>query len=558
MASQSTPEINIQPPKDAPEKGKDNRRVKSPSPIPPSQKSSKTPPPDAKKKKDGDLSPGKPRPRAQSTGSRPKSSDSKDELLERIKQGVRYFAADDFDVKRPMKEIMKWEPDLFSKDGTRKDSDKKGENSKGRGGSNVGSSRGKGGQGRGGKQTQPGNVRRSKSQDNLRVPGSKDNKATKDGSKLGKDRSSSVPRKTQDQIPPLFDVQRDGGNQHKRMLADRWFKKLDKFTDTLIRNYANSEYEKVRIAVLDTGVEKSARRHTPDFIRQCGQQIKGGRSFLGENNEDVPWNKDMNGHGTHVTGLLLRVAPRAEIYVARILKGWESTIDPKNVEEALKWAIDEWKVDIITMSFGFDKYHAGVEAQLNRASAEHILVFAAASNDGVSKSVNVAWPAREKTVFCVFSATGEGKNSSFNPPPIRGLNFATLGEEVESDWPIHLLSDQEKEEGISTARKSGTSFATPITAAIAALVLEFARQPPLSDTPEVARQLKKLDRMEEVLERMSEQNVGRYHYVYPWLLFNAEEMGRGTSKNDAYDRHSARGMVEGELVRLVSRHVQIF
>ncbi|KAF2737107.1 subtilisin-like protein, partial [Polyplosphaeria fusca] len=230
----------------------------------------------------------------------------------------------------------------------------------------------------------------------------------------------------------------------------------------------------VRVAVLDTGVENATRSDKPEFIRQHSRQIKGW-TFLEGGNDKFKWNKDANGHGTHVVGLILRVAPRAEIYSARILKGWESTIDPANVEEALKHCIDVWKVDIISMSFGFDKAHAGIEAQLHRASGKHILVFAAASNDGATKANNIAWPAREKNVFCVFSATGEGANSSFNPPARPGLNFATLGEEVESDWPLPLLEDAERESGVSTKRKSGTSFATPIAAGIAALVLEFAR-----------------------------------------------------------------------------------
>ena len=70
--------------------------------------------------------------------------------------------------------------------------------------------------------------------------------------------------------------------------------------------------------------------------------------------------------------------------------------------------------------------------------------------------------------------------------------------------------------------------------------------------------MKNLDRIEEVFERMSKRTTGGYIYVYPWLLFRAKEMGRGTNPGDATDRHSVRGMAEGELVRIVSRHVEIF
>jgi subtilisin family serine protease len=562
-ASQSTPNINIEPPPEDDQAGQNRgrkSRIKPPSPVPPSEASSTAR--DGQKHVDDNLDAAKTRTRANSTG----STASMESVLERIKQNVRYvtpISSGDKLFNFVASRNPKGSEHAQSESGTPGMAHpvwKAGPGNKNktpRGGQGNNKKQGpnqprKGKMNGGGLNTDK--MKRSQSQENLTVPEQK-----KNGNNPGKGRASSVPRRGVEKGPPLFDVQVDGGGWRKRKLANEWFQKLEEYTETLISNYATSEYEKVRIAVLDTGVEKSLRRKTSEFIRQRGKQIKDGRSFVvNDKGEQIPWNNDVNGHGTHVTGLLLRVAPRAEIYVARILRGWEQTIDPKAVEEALKCCIDEWKVDIITMSFGFEKYHAGIEAQLNRALGEHILIFAAASNDGASKSINVAWPAREKTVFAIFSATGEGKSSSFNPPSVRGLNFATLGEEVESDWPLPLMSDEDKEQGRSTVRKSGTSFATPIAAAIAALVLEFARQPPLSEeTPEVARQLKKLDRMEEVFERMSERTMGGYHYVYPWRLFNARE-GRGTSEGDAHNRHSARGIVEGELVRLVGSHVQIF
>ena len=72
---------------------------------------------------------------------------------------------------------------------------------------------------------------------------------------------------------------------------------------------------RVRIAVLDTGIDM-----TNDFIRTNRARIKGKTSFLSAPEDSC---KDLDGHGTHVAGLLLKVAHNAEIYPARVTKGRE-------------------------------------------------------------------------------------------------------------------------------------------------------------------------------------------------------------------------------------------
>jgi hypothetical protein len=69
--------------------------------------------------------------------------------------------------------------------------------------------------------------------------------------------------------------------------------------------------EKIRIAILDTGIDSD------DIL--IGTALENGRiqearGFVGD---DKDFN-DKHGHGTHVTRLLLRIAPTAELYVAKI------------------------------------------------------------------------------------------------------------------------------------------------------------------------------------------------------------------------------------------------
>jgi subtilisin family serine protease len=53
------------------------------------------------------------------------------------------------------------------------------------------------------------------------------------------------------------------------------------------------------------------------------KRIKECRNFCGDrkNTEDVT---DIDGHGTHVAGIILQLAPRAELYIARVCQGDES------------------------------------------------------------------------------------------------------------------------------------------------------------------------------------------------------------------------------------------
>jgi hypothetical protein len=81
----------------------------------------------------------------------------------------------------------------------------------------------------------------------------------------------------------------------------------------------------VRIAILDTGIDKSHGSIVGGFLLQ---RLRKERcySWVGGDSTDV---HDSHGHGTNATDLLLRVAPQAQIYVAKVFSGNEF-----NVEEA--------------------------------------------------------------------------------------------------------------------------------------------------------------------------------------------------------------------------------
>lgn len=74
-----------------------------------------------------------------------------------------------------------------------------------------------------------------------------------------------------------------------------------------------------KIAVLDTGLDFEH----PDLIfnPERRQRVRTQKDFTGEENSKGKENQrvfDETGHGTHVAGLLLDLAPDSELYMAKI------------------------------------------------------------------------------------------------------------------------------------------------------------------------------------------------------------------------------------------------
>lgn len=174
------------------------------------------------------------------------------------------------------------------------------------------------------------------------------------------------------------------------------------------------------------------------------------------------------------------------------------------------------------MSFGYKDWDQELDQALKKARDHHIVIFAAASNFG--NHARVAWPARDpERAICVHSSNDLGTYySEFTPKTHSGtINFMAVGERVCSHWPVS------KGGGFRTM--SGTSTATPVATAIAALLMAFARQ-------DVVDKEKKKDvedkvgpvRLHELwsmsaLLKQSCIRVGDYYWIRPELLWSQYE-----------------------------------
>ena len=274
---------------------------------------------------------------------------------------------------------------------------------------------------------------------------------------------------------------------------------------------------------------------------------KSGRFRCWPNKEAC---RDTDGHGTQVAYLLLRLAPHIHLRIAKVAK--TQLLDDADIEQIAsvsdsfltakayntnyKQAIrhfssskPEDRVDIINMSFGFPRYEARLQPILKaiRAARENnVLFFAAAGNDGGNQGI--FWPAKlheEGDVICINSSDSDGNASNFNPTTGSNNRICTLGEAL----PSCELNDRKE-----IVYRSGTSFATPIAVATAAIVLGLADAVSSEDAPPdfdwLRERLRTKAGMEKILCTMcvladQKRRMG-YSYITPWFFLNVEKQSR--------------------------------
>lgn len=205
---------------------------------------------------------------------------------------------------------------------------------------------------------------------------------------------------------------------------------------------------------------------------------------------------------------------------------------------------------IISISFGFP-YTIGrlepIRRAILKANAADVLIFAAASNNGGNEPI--AFPACMDEVISVGSTDGLGNISSFTPNPDYGKILCVVGECIESSWPPALLSDPDAD----LPRKSGTSFATPIAAGVAAMVLDYMWT--FKDSKSFKSDIPKLLTKRGMLAVFKTHMVKSYNshdYLIPWRLFNlrnsepemdgSSDEGNGATAKDKTPSQKTAGM----------------
>ncbi|KEZ43238.1 hypothetical protein SAPIO_CDS4927 [Scedosporium apiospermum] len=287
----------------------------------------------------------------------------------------------------------------------------------------------------------------------------------------------------------------------------------------------------IRIRALKRGIRDGCRKRENISYRD---PVREKRNFVAGSPEH-----DEDGHGTHVIGLLLTLAPEADLYVGKITRGKKCENQDQGMAavsilhwilmrgyasndvlivlsyKALRWAVDEVKADIISMSFGFEDdsgWDDDMDEAIKHSFTAGRIAFAAASNYGGNSCRT--YPAKAGTVFCIHASDGHGNPSGLDPTPIRGdYNFSTLGVAV----PCGHTGDRE-------IFKTGTSYATPVAAGLAANIIDLADWLAAAGelTSAQKKKLRSYEGMRNIFKLMAPSRRQDYDYVAPWNLWNGK------------------------------------
>ena len=196
------------------------------------------------------------------------------------------------------------------------------------------------------------------------------------------------------------------------------------------------------VAVVDTGLDVSH----PWFATH----VLPGRSFASTPEDWV----DVQGHGTHVAGVVRQTDPSARILPVRVF-GSTGRASDSTIAEGIVWAVERG-ARVVNLSLGGTGTSLALETAINFARSRDVVVVASAGNHG-EKGSPVSYPAAYEPVIAVAALDGMSSASFSN----RGayVDIAAEGTYVLSSYLNgHIVAMR------------GTSMASPAVAGAAARV----------------------------------------------------------------------------------------
>ncbi|HKO55191.1 MAG TPA: S8 family serine peptidase [Thermoanaerobaculia bacterium] len=153
----------------------------------------------------------------------------------------------------------------------------------------------------------------------------------------------------------------------------------------------------VKVGIIDTGIDAAHPALQAAY--------RGGYDFV--HGDSVP-EEESSGHGTFVAGVVLQVAPEAEIYALKIY-GKENSFETADLVRAIDWAIAH-QLDVLNLSFAMTARLGDARRALDRAEAAGIVVVAAAGNNASA----VDYPAAFDTTIAVGAIDGHLNAAAFS------------------------------------------------------------------------------------------------------------------------------------------------
>lgn len=219
----------------------------------------------------------------------------------------------------------------------------------------------------------------------------------------------------------------------------------------------------VKVAVLDTGVDQDHEDLSSKIIDKVNDQ----RNFTDSLTID-----DLYGHGTHVGGIVAAITnnnlgvaggcPACQLMNGKVLNDSGSGAYSW-IANGITWAADN-NAKVINMSLGGSSRSSTLERAVNYAWNKGVVVVAAAGN---SANPSKTYPAAYTNAIAVAATTNKDQKASFSSYGAKWVDVAAPGENIFSTFPNHPYKINKS---LGYDYGSGTSMATPMTSAVAALI----------------------------------------------------------------------------------------
>ncbi|MGM0867065.1 MAG: S8 family peptidase [Bacillota bacterium] len=223
------------------------------------------------------------------------------------------------------------------------------------------------------------------------------------------------------------------------------------------KSYQYSFEKKIKIAILDSGINGDHPELT-GLIRKSYNAINPGQKIL-----------DSYGHGTAIAGMISAkpneyiiqgISQSVYLYDVKVLND-KGGGEIEDVVDGIEWSINN-NVDIINLSFGFQKDNQALREAILKATTHGIIIVAAAGNN---LGLYTDYPAKYEEVISISSIS---ENLKVDPFAGKGkVDYVAPGVKI----PI-LTNGEDKVRYVN-----GTSFSTAIATGIIANILEQSEKP---------------------------------------------------------------------------------
>ena len=206
----------------------------------------------------------------------------------------------------------------------------------------------------------------------------------------------------------------------------------------------------VIIAVLDTGVDLAHPALQGRLL--TGHDMVDDDAVPNDDGDGVGW-----GHGTHVTGILAKIAPQSQILPVRVLDT-DGRGNIFTLAYAIEWAVAQG-ADVINLSLGAEGDSRILHDTIQRVLDQGVIVVAAAGNSNTSTP---QYPATYPGVIAVTAVDGVNQKADFANYGAQWVDMAAPGVGITSTMVGPL--------GSGYASWSGTSMSAPFVSGAVALL----------------------------------------------------------------------------------------